>query len=230
MNLTDQAVKLFTQEELDELSQLVGIQKGLGRLDKRLQVDLIRFKCELHKPEDTELLLRFKKALKIGVNEEEFELDSFEIPPCYGFFGECDCLLHEQCGEKLVDSLPDCYGILYDDIECQDCLVKQACQTKGKVMDFQGQEVFLFRPVNFFTNLLMGIAYFRSLYYRDPDRIKVHPFNRAFNIRRITRLFKHERWLPIDSFLMSGTKGQKPIQRKPIILSIERIPIREKDR
>lgn len=228
MTFTDQALNLFSQAELTQLSKTVEIHKDISRLDKRLQIDIIRSAILTKHLESTPLLEHFKEVMKIGVKEEVFELDSFEIPHCYGFFAECQCLLHKECGEKLSDNLPDCYGVLYDEIECQSCMVKETCQTKGKELDFEADEIFLFRPVNMMTNLLMALAYFKSLYYKMPERIITHPFNRSFNLKKITRIQnKHKRYLPIDCFLMSGTKGEKPTQRQPIIFNQERIPVYE---
>lgn len=219
----------MNQSELTELAQIVEIHKDISHLDQRLQIDIIRSALLTKKIESTPLVDRFKQEMKIGQLEEIFKLDSFEIPHCYGYFAECKCLLHQECGEKLIDNLPDCYGVLFSDNECRDCMVKETCQTKGKELDFEADEIFLFRDVPMITNLLMALAYFKSLYYKMPEKIIIHPFNRSLNIKRITRIQnRHKRYLPIDCFMMSGTNGIRPTQRQPVIFDKERIPIHEK--
>lgn len=219
----------MTDEELKELARIVEIHKDISHLDRRLQIDIIRSALLTKKIESTPLVDRFRQEMKIGQLEEIFELDSFDIPHCYGYFAECECLLHQECGENLIDNLPDCYGVLFsDNPECRSCMLNETCPTKGKELDFEADEVFLFREVPMITNLLMALAYFKSLYYKMPEKIVVHPFNRSLNIKIITRIpNKNKRYLPIDCFLMSGTKVPKPTERCPIVFNQERNPVCE---
>ena len=122
MDKTDLAVETFTKQELIDLCNEVGISKVQDNFESHVLVDLIR---QSDQTSNSELYNKFQEVFE----DKILELNEFEIPICFEFPDDLDescgnCFLYRNCAQELFDKLPECFGILYDPIECENCILK----------------------------------------------------------------------------------------------------------
>ena len=223
MDIVDKLAEVFSREELVEMTQELDYYKISNQTSLRELVDIVRRKL-LRKERDnySELLTQFGNLI---LQESGFiEIKDFQIPSCFGHVSDQDpecnhCILYEKCLEELLDALPDCYGILYDDC---DCMVRETCQqTLRKGVAEADLEVYIFHDSPLAANTLAALARYRNYYHSWPHKMIMSQYHRAFTLRiRDCSVQRHDETTPLiweDSlYFYIQEKGSIPTERIPI--------------
>lgn len=230
MDCQDHVKTQFSKEELLQIASLLGLENR-NEMEPYILIDQIRVAIHEGAQWSSDLIDEFIKTIRLYDETE----DSPQKPPCFGFandhYQECNyCIAYHKCGEKLVENLPDCFGILYDmdDWNCGQCMVQFWCKVNlPKTEEIEdAYEVYLFQDVPLVSNILTMLAHYRSIKSNWPEEVHSHKLNRfrSFTIRGLKWVDTYFHVLK-DAVYLGGPKGQLPIERTPVLYDEKREPI-----
>lgn len=230
MDYQDHVKTQFSKEELLTIASLLGLENR-NEMEIHVLVDQIRIAILEGVSFSSDLIDEFINTIRLYDEPEEFT----ETPHCFGFAydysQQCTyCLAYSKCGEKLVENLPSCFGILFspDSDDCTQCMVKHYCKvTLPKVEVIEDTyEVYLFQDIPLVSNMLTMLGRYRSVRNNWPEEVHSHKLNRfrSFTIRGLKWVDTYFHVLK-DAVYLIGSMGEPPVERKPVIYDATRKPL-----
>lgn len=228
MDRTTEAVKKFSIQQLVDLAQGLGANKVHEDFEAYSIVDIINKQID----EGNSLESKDYQDFINIFADRTLEVESFDIPLCYERASDSDpvcgkCFLYQNCAEELFNALPNCFGILYDEKLCQDCIVKDHCEVDLEQGTEAQYEVYLYQDVPMLTNILRALARFRNFYQAWPLNSLINKPNRYYDIkiRNLKRKIDYQAWA--DAFYFStNVEPEIIINRVPLMLKGERQAIK----
>lgn len=231
MDYQDHVKTQFSQEELHQIASSLSLPIT-PEMDVHVLIDWIRTTILENGVSDHPLVEEFIKVIRLYDDDPPAGMIK---PLCYGFasdfYQECQyCLAYKQCGETLVENLPDCFGILYDhnDWNCGQCMVQFYCKTNlPKGEEIEGTyEVYLPQDIPLLGNILTFLARYRAVRYNWPEEVLTRKHNR-FRSFMIRGLKWGESFYQVlrDAVYFGGSHADKPLERNPVVFDEKREPI-----